>query len=303
MKRRIDTIIPLLLALCCISWSYSAARKNSEGNRLYKEGKYEEALKNYQKAMTEAPEKPELYFNIGDALFKQSQFPEAVKLYERSAGGGKADLQSNVFYNIGNAKYRIGRKGSDTDSLKEAVACYERSLEINPNDMDAKYNLEFARRELKKLEEQQKKEQQKKEQQKKEQQKKEQQKKEQQKKEQEKKEQEKKEQQKKEQQKKEQEKKEQQKKEQEKKEQQKKEQQKKEQQKKEQEKKEQQKKEQQKMEGKKPKPQPAGTQTPVELTKDQAEYLLKAFEREQRNPADFIKAQIKPVPQRVEKDW
>ena len=247
MKRRIDTIIPLLLALCCISWSYSAARKNSEGNRLYKEGKYEEALKNYQKAMTEAPEKPELYFNIGDALFKQSQFPEAVKLYERSAGGGKADLQSNVFYNIGNAKYRIGRKGSDTDSLKEAVACYERSLEINPNDMDAKYNLEFVKRELKKLEEQQQKQGQK--------------------------------------------------------EQEKKEQQKKEQQKKEQEKKEQEKKEQQKTEGEKPKPQPVGTQTPVELTKDQAEYLLKAFEREQRNPADFIKAQIKPVPHRVEKDW
>ncbi len=269
--RAVSTLIISLLAISCCAWSYSAARKNREGNEFYKKGQYAEALKSYSEAMTEAPEKPELYFNIGDALYKQSQFPEAVKLYERSAAPGKGQLQSEAFYNVGNAKYRIGKKASNTDSLKEAIAFYEKSLELNPDDMDAKYNLEFVRRELKKLEQQKKEKEQKKEQEKKDQQKKE-------------------EEQKEEEKKKEQEQEKKEKKEKEEQEQEKKEKKEKE--------------EQEKEEKQKPKPQPAKPK-PAEkdLTKEQAERLLKAFEREQRDPANFIKAQINPSPEEVDKDW
>ena len=151
-----------LLSLSCLGWSYSAARKNNEGNECYQKGEYEQALKKYSEAMTEAPEKPELYFNVGNALYKQSKFPESLKLYERSAAPGDVKLQSKAFYNIRNSKFRTGKAGADINALQEAAACYVKALELNPGDRDAKHNLEFAQREIKKIQEQKKREEEKK---------------------------------------------------------------------------------------------------------------------------------------------
>jgi Ca-activated chloride channel family protein len=151
-------VVVVMFSLSCLGWSYSAARKNNQGNECYQKGEYDQALKKYSEAMTEAPEKAEIYFNVGDALYKQSKFPESLKLYEKSAAPGDAKLQSKVFYNIGNSKFRMGKAGADLNALQEAAACYEKALEIAPGDRDAKYNLEFALREIKKIEEQNKKE-------------------------------------------------------------------------------------------------------------------------------------------------
>jgi len=298
--------ILVLLSLSCLGWSYSAARKNNQGNKCYQKGEYEQALKKYSEAMTEAPEKPELYFNVGDALYKQSRFPESLKLYEKSAAPGDVKLQSKVFYNIGNSRFRTGMAGSDLNVLQEAAACYMKALEFNPGDRDAKYNLEFARREIKKIEGQKKKEDEKKREEKKKEEQKEQEKKEQEQKEREKKEQEKKEQdqkeQKKEGQKKEEEKKEKEQQEKQQKEQQEKEQKEKEQREKEQKEQEQQEKEQQGQQTQQEKAQ-AGKKEARELTEQQARELVQSFEREQRDPTHFIKTQIAPVPKEVEKDW
>ena len=176
-----DTVsygILALLSLACLGWSYSAAKKNDRGNELYRKGEYEDALKKYSEAMTEAPEKPELYFNIGDTLYKQSKFPEALKLYEKSEASKDVNYQSKVFYNIGNSKFRAGKAGADLSALQEAAACYVKALELNPGDLDAKYNLELSQREIKKIEEQKKQEDKKQEEKKKEEEEKEQQKKE-----------------------------------------------------------------------------------------------------------------------------
>ncbi|MEJ2744542.1 MAG: VWA domain-containing protein, partial [bacterium] len=304
-----------------------------QGNACYRKGEYEEALKNYSEAMTEAPEKPELYFNIGDALYKQSKFPEAIKLYEKTAAAGDVNYQSKVFYNIGNSKFQSGQAGSDLAALKEAAACYVKALDLNPGDVDAKYNLEFVQREIKKIEEQQKQEQKKQEDNKGEekgQQKKEQEKKDQEKKEQEKKEQEEKEKQQQEQKAEEQEKedqgKEEERKEQEK-EQQEKEKQQKEQQEREEKEKERQEKDRQKKEqgekerkekerqgedqeeqrqgGLQPQPETARAEKKdeQELTERQARELIRSFEREQRDPTNFIKTQIAPGGGEVANDW
>jgi hypothetical protein len=333
MSKRAYLALIILLAVSCLGWSYSAAKKNDQGNACYRKGEYEEALKNYSEAMTEAPEKPELYFNIGDALYKQSKFPEAIKLYEKTAAAGDVNYQSKVFYNIGNSKFQSGQAGSDLAALKEAAACYVKALDLNPGDVDAKYNLEFVQREIKKIEEQQKQEQKKQEDNKGEekgQQKKEQEKKDQEKKEQEKKEQEEKEKQQQEQKAEEQEKedqgKEEERKEQEK-EQQEKEKQQKEQQEREEKEKERQEKDRQKKEqgekerkekerqgedqeeqrqgGLQPQPETARAEKKdeQELTERQARELIRSFEREQRDPTNFIKTQIAPGGGEVAKDW
>lgn len=156
MKNRAAAYIGvMMLALSCLGGGYSAAKKNREGNESYRKGRYDQALKSYSEALTEAPEKRELYFNIGDVLYKQSKFDDAAKLYEKSATAD-VDHQSKILYNMGNAKFRMRKEPADVKPLKEAAALYVKSLELNPADRDAKYNLEFVLREIRKIEEKKK---------------------------------------------------------------------------------------------------------------------------------------------------
>jgi len=313
------------LSASCLGLTFSAARKNGQGGDFYQKGDYENALKKYSEAMTEAPEKPQLYFNIGDVLYRQAKFPEAVKLYEKSAAPGDPGLQAKSWYNIGNAKYRAAgkggdpnapkeaaEKGGDPNALKEAAACYVKSLESDPDDMDAKYNLEFVQRALKQQQQDQQdqkqdqKDQQDQKQDQKDQQDQKQDQKEQQK-EQEKKKQEKKDQAQKDQQKN------QQQKEQEKKDQEKKDQENKGREKKEQEKKDQEKKDQEQKEPEQAKQEekPAGETAQAEkseqpdkdLSEQQARQLIESIEREERDPTNFMKAEGSPQPTDVDKDW
>lgn len=160
-------IVVATLSSLCLGSSLSAARKAGRGGESYRRGDYEGALKSYSEALADAPEKPQLYFNIGDVLYRQEKFPEAARLFEKSAAPGDPALQAKSWYNIGNAKYRdavreAGRKtpggaaggGGDADALREAAACYVRSLELDPGDLDAKYNLEFVQRILQQQERQ-----------------------------------------------------------------------------------------------------------------------------------------------------
>jgi Ca-activated chloride channel family protein len=123
-------------------------QKNREGNLLFDEGKYDEALGKYQDAQAEAPNAPQLHYNIGNALYKKERFPEALQEFSKAASGGNQELASKAHYNSGNSYFRMQK-------YQEAVDEYEKSLEINPNDEAAKINLELA---LNKLEEQQKQE-------------------------------------------------------------------------------------------------------------------------------------------------
>ena len=54
----------LLLALPLCADGGSAASAVAEGNRQYAGGKYDEAILNYQKALQELPESPEVFFNF-----------------------------------------------------------------------------------------------------------------------------------------------------------------------------------------------------------------------------------------------
>ena len=51
-------------------------------------------------------------------------------------------LEAQALYNLGNAMYRQGK-------LEEAVEYYKKTLELDPEDEDARKNLEFVREEIK----------------------------------------------------------------------------------------------------------------------------------------------------------
>ena len=134
----------VLLALPFLGWTFldPVAKKNEEGNALFEKGEYEAALRRYLEAQQEGRARPELHFNAGDALYKQEKYAEAMQEMGRAADGTHPDMSAAAHYNLGNALFR-------QEKFQEAVGAYKKSLELKPDDIDAKINLELALEKLK----------------------------------------------------------------------------------------------------------------------------------------------------------
>ena len=123
----------------------SPASKNKEGNRLYAEGRYEDAEKAYLQAQGADPGRPEILYNLGNSLIKQKKYDPGIVSLRQSMGKGEKGIRESSWYNTGNALFLAGR-------LKDSVEAYVQALRLNPSDRDAKHNLELALMKLKEQE-------------------------------------------------------------------------------------------------------------------------------------------------------
>jgi tetratricopeptide (TPR) repeat protein len=130
------------------------SRAVEQGNGHMKAGKAEEALAEYDKALTEVPNEPGVHFNRGTALYGLSRWDDAAQAFLRATEARTPDLKASAFYNLGNTFFQAQK-------FEEAAQAFKKSLAYNPGDLRAKWNLELALRK-KKEEEDKKKEQQKK---------------------------------------------------------------------------------------------------------------------------------------------
>jgi len=137
----------------------SPESKTRQANRFYREERYEEALKKYNEAQEDLPDSAIINFNKGNALYKKGDFDEASDSFTQALSTEDPRLEGYAYYNIGNAKYRLGNQTTGVDLqraagfYKESLAYYKRAIELDETDEDAKYNHEFVARELKLLEE------------------------------------------------------------------------------------------------------------------------------------------------------
>jgi len=136
-------LLTVFLALPPRLHGESLSSKTEKGSSLYEEERYDEAMKSFVDAQIESPEEPKLKYNLANTHYKMNNYEEAVKNYQ-DVGATAQDIQleEKSLYNIGNALYRQGK-------LEEAIEYYKKALELDPDDQDAKYNLEFVREEIK----------------------------------------------------------------------------------------------------------------------------------------------------------
>lgn len=124
--------------------SASLRSKVADGNKKYYKQKYEEALQEYRDAQIDSPESGELHFNVGNTQYKLEKYEEALKEYEQVTYSKNPLLESKAYYNQGNVLYRMGK-------LPESILMYKKCLDMNPDDEDAKYNIEFVQKKLKEM--------------------------------------------------------------------------------------------------------------------------------------------------------
>lgn len=133
----------LLILMTCLAFSAACAanvaEQNAAGNRRYRAEDYEAALRAYQAAMVDAPDRPEAYYNAASALAGMEQFSLAVAALEQAIHTGDEGLIARAHYNLGNVYFLMG-------DFDRAAAAYQQTLLLNPDDDDARYNLELTLR-------------------------------------------------------------------------------------------------------------------------------------------------------------
>jgi len=136
------SIVVLLILFPWTTEGQSTHKRVKEGNELYSEKQYDQALNKYQDALLSDPENNRIQYNVANTLYWKKKFAEALQEYQKVVGTEELPLEAQTYFNMGNTLYRLGK-------LPESILAYQQALKIDPNDMDAKYNLEFVRRKIK----------------------------------------------------------------------------------------------------------------------------------------------------------
>jgi Ca-activated chloride channel family protein len=116
-----------------LDWHYL-----NQAKVAYQKGNYQKSAELYQKINND-----EAKYNEADSLYKMKKYKEALDIYNQIKD---KKLAEKVEYNKGNCYAKMGK-------IDKAINSYKNVLKLNPNDKDAKYNLEL----LEKKKQQQKK--------------------------------------------------------------------------------------------------------------------------------------------------
>jgi tetratricopeptide (TPR) repeat protein len=108
---------------------------NNLGIYLYFEGRFDEAMEHYHKAIEIDPNHFDTLYNLGAALAAQGRFDEAIENYYKAL-----ELNPNYAYALNNLGIALANKGR----LDEAIQNYRKAIQVNPNFSEALNNLGVA---------------------------------------------------------------------------------------------------------------------------------------------------------------
>ena len=91
---------------------------------LKEQGKLEEAIEAYNKALSIKPDYADAYYNMGNALKEQSKLEEAIEAYNKAYPSSLIML--SAYNNMGIAL-------QDQGKLEEAIEAYNKALAIKPD--------------------------------------------------------------------------------------------------------------------------------------------------------------------------
>ena len=137
-------ILFLLVITTSVSFAQDVNGLIADGNDYYRKQQWVKAELQYKKALETSPANREAKYNLANTLLKQSRNAEAEKLLtELNNEQNDPSFRSKVNYNS-------GVKLTNEKKLEESIEAYKQALRLDPNDQEARENLQKALLELKK---------------------------------------------------------------------------------------------------------------------------------------------------------
>ena len=135
----------LLLALALPTPAFAA----TEGDDLFRARRYAEAAEAYRREIMRGDRSARAQYNYGTALILAGRADEAIETLERAALSTDLETRYRALFNLGYIFLERGRKlegDAATQAFAAAVDAYKRALRARPDELDAKWNYELARR-------------------------------------------------------------------------------------------------------------------------------------------------------------
>jgi tetratricopeptide (TPR) repeat protein len=135
-------LVSLFLIVFCLLPVASMAQNEKalikKGNEAYEKMEYDNAITNYQQATGKNPANPIAQYNLGNALYKNKKTDEAVQAYENALSNSTSNTdKAKTFYNKGVVL-------QNNKKLPECIEAYKNALKLDPQDEDARQNLQKA---------------------------------------------------------------------------------------------------------------------------------------------------------------
>jgi Ca-activated chloride channel family protein len=129
----------------------------SDALHAYKSGNFTNALAEYQKLAQINTNDLRFVFNAGAAAYRATNYDLALNDFKIVSAAPDLKLQQAAFYNLGNTQYRIGEQKfepseASLDNVEsawnEAAQSYANAFQLNTNDVDAAFNLNFVKQQM-----------------------------------------------------------------------------------------------------------------------------------------------------------
>lgn len=140
----------------------SAARQINAANTLLRDGRIDEALDAYHQVSPSRQERDRLNYNLAVAEYRKGNIAAAESLFREVAGTDASEIAADSRYNLGNCQYAKALQVAQQDPaaaialLRHAISDYRGALRRNPNNSDARANIELAGELIRQLEQEQK---------------------------------------------------------------------------------------------------------------------------------------------------
>jgi Ca-activated chloride channel family protein len=163
----IGVAVVILLIMAGLVWGQSL--RMVRGNGLFKSGDFKKAREIYADLSVDEPKSPYVHHNLGLSYYKDNEsektlenLRQAVKELEALPENtpSKKELLNKFYYHLGdglfkNAAKAGGDQGQAANLYQEALQNFQKAVEANPGDQDAKYNYELTKLRLQEAKDQQ----------------------------------------------------------------------------------------------------------------------------------------------------
>jgi Ca-activated chloride channel family protein len=148
LNRKIVTTIIVFFFVNSTCFAQNVKNEIRKGNEAYKKNNYDAAENSYRDALKIADNNTTASYNLGNTMFRKDNTDEAVEAFDNTIKNSSDDItKEKAYYNKGVA-YQKAKK------LPECINAYENALMLNPQDEEARQNLQRALKEQKQQQEQ-----------------------------------------------------------------------------------------------------------------------------------------------------
>lgn len=113
------------------------ASQIQEGIESFQNQDYRRSLQIFEKAEEEFENDPRLDFNKGTTIAKSGEFLKSIPYFEKALESTDSNLRSKSYFNMAKAY-------ENAQNTKKAIESYRKAIQENPNNLDARKNLELA---------------------------------------------------------------------------------------------------------------------------------------------------------------